>query len=216
MMLSSLVRAVYDRLRYYFAWIYGLLRFILIWLEHKWYVFCFGRLLRVPLWRLLIHDAAKFHPKEVFGYVAGYYLKDNDGSLTTAASRSALLKAAYAHHCIRCTHHSEHYIDEHSPPTTSGATPAADGQPRPPVVRAMPPDCVREMIADWVHHAHHSVIHVDMYCCDCMYVVCSSIIVFQTITEYMVTVIVDQIIMDACYTNERISIGVNMVRAQCE
>ncbi len=63
-----------------------------------------------------------------------------------------MLNAAYAHHCIRCTHHSEHYVEggaaaniatAHHHHTTPDELAAVER------VRVMPPDCVREMMADW-------------------------------------------------------------------
>jgi hypothetical protein len=40
------------------------LRFLAYWVRHKWHVAVAGRRLRLPYWRLLIHDWSKLTPKE--------------------------------------------------------------------------------------------------------------------------------------------------------
>jgi hypothetical protein len=37
-------------------------------LLHKWYVFLAGRRLKVPFWRLVVHDLSKFSPAEFRHY----------------------------------------------------------------------------------------------------------------------------------------------------
>lgn len=49
------------------------LRYLWYVLRHKWYVFQAGRVLKVPVWQLLMHDLSKFTPAEWFPYVAYFY-----------------------------------------------------------------------------------------------------------------------------------------------
>ena len=89
------------------AWYNG---FLFTFAKHKWYVYKFGRRLNVPLLKLILHDMAKLHPYEIVGYIAGFYLSDNDGSNTNKIIRDEKLTRAFCHHCNRCTHHFEHYV----------------------------------------------------------------------------------------------------------
>lgn len=64
--------------------------------RHKWYVLLAGLRLRVPLWRLLIHDWTKLLPGEAIPYVRHFYGGPPNGA---ALDRSvALHKRRNAHH----------------------------------------------------------------------------------------------------------------------
>lgn len=122
-------RSMRLTVRYVFAWARAFVLFIKTWLYHKILILRFGRILGVPYWRLLLHDMAKLHPQEIFGYVGGLYTKEGDGTGLSDVERRKLLTNAFRHHCGRCTHHWEHYVQ-------------AD-------VKVMPDDSIKEMIADW-------------------------------------------------------------------
>lgn len=101
----------------------------LIWvvLKHKWFVLIAGRRLKVPLWRLLVHDLSKFSPAEFGPYARHFYGKPGFGD-------PALFDQAWVHHKLCNQHHWEHWCSR-----------LADGEAFP-----MPLVCVREMIADWL------------------------------------------------------------------
>lgn len=88
-------------------------------LEHKWHVYKCGRLLRVPLARLLAHDLSKFSKIERIGYAANFF----GGTAPDGA-----FKRAWAHHCAENDHHPEHWADKRG---------------------GMPDVAIREMVADW-------------------------------------------------------------------
>ncbi len=69
-------------------------------LIHKWYVFLAGRMVGVPLWRLIIHDWSKFMPVEFINYSKWKY---------GVASKREWAKA-WLHHFHLNPHHSEHHI----------------------------------------------------------------------------------------------------------
>ena len=98
--------------------------------KHKWFVFQAGCRLKVPLWRLIIHDWSKFTPAEwtpyanrFFGGRAGVEDKDLDPEE---------FRVAWMHHIHHNPHHWEHWV-------------FCDGG-----VIEMPSNFVREMIADWL------------------------------------------------------------------
>lgn len=106
-------------------------------LIHKWYVFLAGRLTRVPLWRLIIHDWSKFTPTEVFGYA---------GNIGGVVSKSKWAKS-WLHHLHHNPHHPEHWVL-----SWRGSPEFYDKLTKPiapfVVLLPMPETYVREMIAD--------------------------------------------------------------------
>lgn len=102
-------------------------------LRHKWYVFLAGRRLKVPLWRLIIHDWHKFLPSEYMGYQRQFFgdKADQPG-----------FAMAWLRHQNRGSHHWEFHIlrSDHS----KGASGAVNE------CLPMPEMDVREMLADWI------------------------------------------------------------------
>ena len=94
---------------------------------HKLYVLLAGLELRVPIWRLLIHDFSKLSRVEWVAYREFFY-----GTRTAEVKHA--FKVAWLHH-IHCNpHHWNHwtFIDD------DGVT-----------VLEMPDTYVREMVSDW-------------------------------------------------------------------
>ena len=98
-------------------------------LIHKWYVFCAGLKLGVPIWRLIVHDWSKFTPSEFLHYARNFH-----GERTEEVK----LKFMYAwlHHENYNPHHWGYWIQR------SGKF---AGEPL-----EIPETYVREMIADWM------------------------------------------------------------------
>ena len=69
-------------------------------LIHKWYVLLAGRLVGVPLWRLIIHDWSKFTPTEFFGYA---------GNPGDSRNKNKWARA-WLHHLHCNPHHPEHWV----------------------------------------------------------------------------------------------------------
>jgi hypothetical protein len=92
-------------------------------LRHKWYVFIAGRRLRVPFWRLVVHDMSKFSWAEFEPYARNFYGDKDD---------PAGFNRAWVHHQNCNAHHWEHWIDR------------SNNKPQ-----VMPEIVVREMVADW-------------------------------------------------------------------
>lgn len=69
-------------------------------LVHKWHVFLAGRVLGVPLWRLIIHDWSKFSPSEF-----GPYSRWKFGDATNREWARGWL-----HHLHCSPHHPEHWV----------------------------------------------------------------------------------------------------------
>lgn len=99
---------------------------------HKYYVWYFGTILNVPLWRILIHDLSKFHPTELQGYVRYHELKQ----LKSEDFYRAI------HHHFRCNDHHWNYwtmhLDVNNP-----------SEPYSVICIPMPDVAIREMVADW-------------------------------------------------------------------
>lgn len=74
------------------------LKFAVHLFRHKWFVLRAGLRLKVPLWRLLIHDLTKLLPSEWRGHAQYQF------GLRTETSRLAFYRAARAHH-ERNKHH---------------------------------------------------------------------------------------------------------------
>ena len=115
--------------------------FVSVW-KHKYFVFRAGRKLRVPIWRLIIHDWTKFTPAE-FGRYARYSelrrvqrFNEPVGFIFGSASQVQYdFSLAWLNHENRNPHHWGYWIPR------SGAW---TGRPLP-----MPETYVREMVADW-------------------------------------------------------------------
>lgn len=93
-------------------------------LKHKWFVLVAGRRLKVPLWRLLVHDLSKFTFAEFGPYARHFYGGEIDPRDFTIA---------WHFHKLRNNHHWENWVSIE----------------RNQVAFPMPLVCVREMIADW-------------------------------------------------------------------
>ena len=111
------------------------LRFLKVVLLHKWYVLVAGCRLRVPFWRLVVHDLSRFSFTEFREYARWFYgdKKNADG-----------FDRAWVHHQNHNDHHPEYWIDRSN----------GGNEPLPmPIVQ------VREMVADWfaagkAYHGH--------------------------------------------------------------
>ena len=99
------------------------LRYLKTVLLHKWYVLVAGRRLRVPLWRLLVHDLSEFSLAEFSHYARNFCGDKGD---------PAGFERAWLHHKNRNDHHWEWWLSH------DGISP----YPMPMIV-------VREMVADW-------------------------------------------------------------------
>ena len=99
-------------------------------LRHKWYVLIAGWRLKVPLWRLLVHDLSKWSLAEFTPYACQFYGDKGD---IEGFSR------AWLHHQNYNRHHWEYWISRsgHNQGSANGALP-------------MPEVAVREMVADWM------------------------------------------------------------------
>ena len=109
------------------------IRIFLLIIKHKWFVFLAGLKLRVPLWRLLVHDWTKFLPCELPHYGRQFCGK---------ADRPLEFMHAWLHHQNSNKHHWEYWIPR------SGCRcdpPYPDGFPI-----TMPEWAIREMVADWL------------------------------------------------------------------
>jgi hypothetical protein len=106
------------------------LKYALLTLKHKWFVYLAGRKLGVPLWQLIIHDLSKFGPAELPAYGRQFFgTKD----------RPEEFKKAWWHHWFRNPHHWEYYDQDKVCDRDTGG-----------FVNEIPEKYVREMIADWM------------------------------------------------------------------
>ncbi len=99
-------------------------------IQHKYFVFHAGRRIKVPLWRLIIHDWSKFTRAEWGPYVRRFYGKQ-DNPLAIQQD----FDAAWLHHQHHNPHHWEHWVLMKGKNTY--------------VALPMPIELVREMVADW-------------------------------------------------------------------
>ena len=116
-------------------WLY--MRYVV---RHKWYVFLAGLQLRVPLWRLVLHDWTKFLPREWLPYARWFYGGWRQNHYTGESDAPPDLKAAYdrawCHHMHKNDHHWQFWVmvfdmgDEAILPMSDAAR--------------------REMLADWI------------------------------------------------------------------
>lgn len=109
------------------------LRYTLLTLKHKWFVLVAGLRLKVPLWRLIVHDWTKLLPRNLYQYGRQFF-GDQGDALGFALT--------WARHQNAHDHHWEYWI-----PRTGhnrSTPPYPDGVPLPMSDAAM-----REMVADW-------------------------------------------------------------------
>lgn len=108
-------------------------RYILKTLKHKWFVFLAGIKLKVPLWRLIVHDLSKFSRHELKYYGREFCQRITD---TTIVSKTGFDKARLHHKNVN-DHHWEYWI-----PRTDGES---DNKPL-----RMPKAAMLELCADWM------------------------------------------------------------------
>lgn len=109
------------------------MKYFLLTVRHKCFVFVAGLQVRASIWRLLLHDWTKFMPSELPHYQRQFYGKADD---------AAGFIRAWVHHQNAHAHHWEYWI-----PRTGHnrcTPPYPDNEPIP-----MPEWAVREMVADW-------------------------------------------------------------------
>lgn len=115
------------------------LKFLWSLLRHKWFVLRASRLVRVPLWRAVIHDWSKFLPIEFVNYARWHFgIRSLDG-----------WARAWGHHQNHNPHHPEYWLLSWrgDPDFYRGLSQrVADFV----VVLPMPEIYVREMIADFL------------------------------------------------------------------
>ena len=116
-------------------------------LRHKWFVLLAGQKLKVPMWRLLLHDLSKFlscewlpYARSFYGPKALYLWADTYGKYANYTGRGAAqvkreFDAAWLHH----QHHNLHHWQSWVLREDNGGTRALQ----------MPEQYVREMVADW-------------------------------------------------------------------
>ena len=111
------------------------IKYAMLTIKHKWFVFLAGLKLGVPVWRLIIHDWSKFLPSELPHYGKQFFGKAND---------SLGFTICWLKHQNRHPHHWEYWIPRtgHSYNTDD---PYGDNEPLP-----MPFWAIKEMIADWM------------------------------------------------------------------
>jgi len=110
------------------------LKYFILTIKHKWFVFLAGLKLGVPILRLIMHDWTKFLPSELLHYGKQFFGTADD---------PANFIQCWTHHQNRNDHHWEYWI----PRTGHNRCnpPYNDNSPIP-----MPEDAIKEMIADWV------------------------------------------------------------------
>ena len=108
------------------------MKYFLLTIKHKWFVFLAGKRLGVPLYLLLLHDWTKFTPCELPHYQRQFYGK---------ADQPLNFSYAWLHHQKSNKHHWEYWI----PITGHNRGGYSDLQPLP-----MPNKYVGEMVADWM------------------------------------------------------------------
>jgi uncharacterized protein DUF5662 len=118
------------------------LKYLRYLVRHKWFVFVAGLRLKVPLWRLIIHDWSKFLPCEWIPYANFFYgpkpdAKEPDDWKYWAPidDLRARFDRAWLHHQHFNPHHWQHWVLRND----DGST----------VYLHIPENFVREMVADW-------------------------------------------------------------------
>jgi hypothetical protein len=115
---------------------------------HKYYVYKFGILLNVPIWRLLFHDCSKLLPIELYGYI-DYFNKKQ--------TRTPAYYLALHHHLRTNRHHWNYYVLPLENKYNIGDTNY--------YILPMPNEDIREMVADWAAagYAKHRYYDLDTY-----------------------------------------------------
>lgn len=110
------------------------IKYVILTVKHKWFVFLAGFKLKVSIFRLLFHDMSKFTLKELPHYGRNFFGEKNDPN--------GFIKC-WIHHQNHNDHHWEYWI-----PRTGNSKcnpPYPDNLPI-----EMPESAIREMIADWI------------------------------------------------------------------
>lgn len=126
---------------------WGYLKYVI---RHKFYVFKFGRVYGVSLWRLIVHDLSKFSRAEWGPYAEWFYggldaktpWREVGVAIRTFGNSSSIhsmayhqhkkeFDAAWQHHWETNAHHWEHWANDLLAPLP------------------MPETYAREMVADW-------------------------------------------------------------------
>lgn len=110
------------------------LRYLWVILRHKWFVGVAGVKLRVPIWRLIVHDGSKLSRAEWGPYLRRFY-DGRSGRLDHELDPDEFHRA-FVHHWHRNSHHWEHWL--------------AFGKSGTYRAMEMPDVSVREMVADWL------------------------------------------------------------------
>jgi len=110
------------------------MKYLVLTLKHKWFVFLAGLKVGCPIWRLIVHDWTKFLPSELPHYQRQFFGKaDNPLGFITC----------WVRHQNRHGHHWEYWV-----PRTGHSRcipPYEDNEPIP-----MPLWAIQEMVADWM------------------------------------------------------------------
>lgn len=110
------------------------LKYAILTLKHKWFVFLAGLRTKAPIWLLIIHDWSKFSPSELPHYGRQFFGAADDGPGFISC---------WIHH----QNHNPHHWEYHIPRTGHNrcSPPYPDNVSIP-----MPMTYVREMVADWL------------------------------------------------------------------
>ena len=111
------------------------IKYFLLTIKHKWFVFIAGLKIRAPLWRLIVHDWSKFLPSELPHYGRQFFGKAND---------PRGFSVCWLKHQNRHPHHWEYWV----PRTGHGRSNDPQYGDMKPLY--MPEWAIREMIADWM------------------------------------------------------------------
>lgn len=119
-------------------------------IRHKAAVFRAGRLLKVPLWLLVVHDWSKFLPSELISYARYFYgnyqslaemgVWAREHGIRSKEDVERDFDVAWLHHQHRNKHHWQRWLL-----TLDSAR--SDGRL---LALPMPEKYVREMLADWM------------------------------------------------------------------
>lgn len=107
------------------------LKYLAYLIKHKWYVYVAGTVLKVPYWRLLIHDWTKFLPSEWIPYAHTFYTFSG----LPQYDEHPKFSGAWNHHQKANKHHWQYWVlmkDQGGYETLE-----------------IPEVYVREMVADW-------------------------------------------------------------------
>ncbi len=89
------------------------LHYLRVYFKHKYGVFLAGRVLGLPLWRLLVHDLSKLHPAEYLPAVA-YRALDPTKTVHADSEQARIIergRAGILRHILRNKHHAEAWPD---------------------------------------------------------------------------------------------------------